>query len=461
MTLKMAAVLIIIAIFGLGLVNCGFSPNWASLDSRPLPAWYDESKFGIFIHWGAFSVPSYGAPEAAFFWNLWRNHNKAIVDFAKANYPPNFTYADFASQFKAELFNPDEWAEIIEASGARYVVLTSKHHEGFINWGGKYSWNWNAVDTGPHRDLVGDLANSIRKKTKVHFGLYYSLFEWFHPLWLQDKANNFATRDFVTNKMMPEIHELINTFKPEVLWSDGDWEASWKYWNSTGFLAWLYNESPVKDYVVTNDRWGSDARCKHGGFYDCNDKYDPGVLQKHKWENCMTIDRGSWGYRRNSQLSDYLTMDEITQTLAETVSCGGNLLMNIGPTHDGRIMPIFEERLRQMGDWLKVNGEAIYASKPWIHQNDTVTKGVWYTSQKTVNGTAAYAIVLDWPKGDLFLGAPVPTTRTTVTMLGVAKPFKWLPGPKGGITIHIPPMSPYDMPCQWAWVFKLEYLAFH
>ena len=202
-----------------------------------------------------------------------------------------------------------------------------------------------------------------------------------------------------------------------MVWSDGDWEAPDTYWNSTDFLAWLYNErlnwwqiddqceridsllfdSPVKDTVVVNDRWGSNTSCKHGGFYSCSDRYNPGKLQLHKWENAMTVDKNSWGFRRNADLSQYLTTDELVTTLVETVrsvpnycslsqliqlwycfSCGGNLLINVGPTHDGRIVPIFEERLRELGSWLRTNGEAIYSSKPWTNQNDTITENIWY-----------------------------------------------------------------------------------
>lgn len=135
--------------------------------------------------------------------------------------------------------------------------------------------------------------------------------------------------------------------------------------------------SPVKDTVVVNDRWGHDTGCKHGGYFSCADRYNPGTLQKHKWENAMTIDKNSWGFRREAQLNDYLTTHELIVTLAQTVSCGGNLLINIGPTHDGRIVPVFEERLREFGQWLGVNGEAIYQSKPWKYQNDTLTSDIW------------------------------------------------------------------------------------
>ncbi|RXG58170.1 Alpha-L-fucosidase [Armadillidium vulgare] len=163
-------------------------------------------------------------------------------------------------------------------------------------------------------------------------------------------------------------------YEPDVIWSDGEWEADDWYWNSTVFLAWLFNESPVKDTVVVNDRWGgNDILCQHGSFYTCTDRYNPGVLQPHKWENCMTLDKNSWGFDRTATLSEYLTIEELLETLITTISCGGNLLVNAGPTHDGRIVPIMEERLRQMGEWLSLNGEAIYASNPWIFQNDSLS----------------------------------------------------------------------------------------
>lgn len=165
-----------------------YTPDWASLDSRPLPEWYDEAKFGIFIHWGVFSVPAFGSE---WFWWNWKGAFKpSYIDYMVKNYPPGFTYPDFAPDFHAQFFDPDAWAEIFEASGAkcvfvfclnvicnacvicmlmyvfifRYVVLTTKHHEGFTNWGSPNSWNWNSVDVGPRRDLVGDLGVAIRKK---------------------------------------------------------------------------------------------------------------------------------------------------------------------------------------------------------------------------------------------------------------------------------------------------------
>lgn len=430
-----------------------YQPNWESIDSRPLPSWYDDSKIGIFIHWGVFSVPSF---SSEWFWEYWKGQKiPGVVDFMNKNYKPGFTYADFAPQFTTEFYNADEWANIFEASGAKYVVLVTKHHEGYTNWPSKYSWNWNSMDVGPKRDLVGELATAVRKKQGIKFGTYHSLFEWYNPMYLSDKANGFKTQDFVREKTLPELYELVNNYKTDVIWSDGDWETTDVYWNATEFLAWLYNESPVKDSVVVNDRWGKNIRCKHGGFLNCDDRYNPGVLQKRKWENSMTIDKYSWGYRRRARLADFLTMDEITKTIATTISCGGNLLINIGPTHDGRIIPIFEERLRQMGEWLGFNGEAIYGSKPWSHQNDTLISDVWYTSQKTLNGTMVYAIVLDWPENNVLkLGAPVASPTSTVSMLGFDGQLTLSRGAGSGVTVTIPPMSPNQLKVKWAWVFK-------
>lgn len=455
-TLTFRKMLRSISIFLLGLqllsVQAKYQATWESLDSRPLPSWYDDAKFGIFMHWGVYAVPSFGSE---WFWWHWKGENDPkYVQFMKKNYRPGFSYADFAPMFRAEFFDPDSWADLLARSGARYIVLTSKHHEGWTNWRSNVSWNWNSVDNGPHRDLVGDLASAIRKRTNITFGLYYSLYEWFNPLYLEDKQSKFATQTYVNEVMLPQMYDIVETYKPEYIWSDGDWEASDSYWKSKEFLAWLYNDSPVKDTVVVNDRWGVGDMCHHGGVFTCADRYNPGVLQKHKWEDAMTVDKESWGYRRNTTISDFLTMDELTTILASTVSCGGNMLMNVGPTADGRIDPIFQERLEQMGDWLKVNGEGIYGTKPWRVQNDTLTPNIWYTSKPGVT----YAITLEWPKEEtLNLGSPVPAENASVNLLGLpGVKFPWKPlSEEKGMKIAIPPLVASELPCQWAWVFKM------
>ncbi|CAN8021386.1 unnamed protein product [Ixodes persulcatus] len=437
-----------------------YTPDWKSLDTRPSPSWFDEAKVGIFLHWGVFSVPSF---KSEWFWSEWSNKDPEVVEFMRRNYKPNFTYPEFAPEFTAQFFDPDRWADLFYKSGARYVVLTSKHHEGYTLWPSSVSWNWNAGDVGPKRDLVGDLATAIRKKGGgVHFGLYHSLYEWFNPLYLADKAAHWTTNDFVVRKTMPELREIVERYKPDVIWSDGDWEANDTYWNSTEFLAWLYNESPVKSSVMVNDRWGIGIPCHHGDFYNCHDRYNPGILLKHKWENAMTIDKHSWGYRRNANLSDYLSIEKLIEELASTVSCNGNILINVGPTKDGVIEPVFEERLLQLGRWLGVNGEAVYGSKPWKHQNDTLTPGIWYTTNKDMD--VVYVFVLKWPRfNKLTLESLVLSQRARITMLGLNDGlFQWDrtegsdDSSRRTVTILFPPLTPDLLPTPWAWVLKVE-----
>ncbi|XP_026742726.1 alpha-L-fucosidase-like [Trichoplusia ni] len=393
--------------------NKRYKPIWSDLDTRPLPEWYDKAKIGIFIHWGVFSVPSFGSE---WFWINWKasKNNKKYIDFMKNNYPPGFTYQEFAPMFTAEFFDPTAWAQLFAKSGAKYVVLTSKHHEGFTLFPSNRSFSWNAVDVGPGRDLVGELADAVRSQN-LKFGVYHSLFEWFNPIYLEDKRSKFATRTYTETKLWPDIRQLINKYKPSVLWSDGDWEAHDDYWRSTDLLAWLYNDSPVKDEIVVNDRWGIDIPGKHGDFYNYQDRYNPGKLLKHKWENAFTVDSKSWGYRRQMSINEVFTINQILNQVVSTVSCGGNVLINIGPTKEGTIIPVFQERLLALGEWLSINGEAIYGSSPWHSQNDTINPKVWYTCTKTDYNashptavpskadrvTAIYAVMLKWPQNSV------------------------------------------------------------
>ena len=214
-----------------------------------------------------------------------------VNNYMQAYFPPDFTYQQFGPDFSAQFFNASDWAEIVAASGAKYFVFTTKHHDGFANWPSSRNFGWNARDTGPKRDIVGELEAAFKLDGRVRFGLYHSMFEWFNPMYDYDEANNFTSRDYVVAKMMPELMELVMKYKPDILWSDGEAGATVDYWGSLEFLAWLYSDSPVRESVVTNDRWGRGTQCKHGDFFTCADRYNPGVLQPHKWENAMTLDR--------------------------------------------------------------------------------------------------------------------------------------------------------------------------
>ena len=435
--------------------------TWESIDSRPVPAWFENAKFGIFIHWGLYSVPAYSPTArdkvgvydryAEHYWRRWTENSptqKNFRDFQNRVYGPNFKYQDFVSSFKAEMYQPDEWAERLKASGAKYVVLTSKHHEGFTLWPSKLSSNWNAVDVGPHRDLLGDLTTAVRGQG-LKMGYYYSLLEWYHPLYKKETIGQY-----VDGHMLPQMKELINAYKPDVFWTDGEWDYPSETLKSTQFLQWLYNESPVKEYVVVNDRWGKETRSKHGGFYTT--EYDligdgdtKGAKFDRPWEECRGI-AGSFGYNRNEILEDYSTSEELVHILINKVARGGNLLLNIGPTADGRIPVIMQQRLSDMGAWLKANGEAIYDTRKWDKAPVVTPQTTVYFTKK---GKDLYVIVTKWQdKPIAFEGISKPES---VSMLGYNGTVKY--SASGNKLTIIPPMiTPANNPCNYAWVFKVK-----
>jgi len=335
-----------------------YEPTWESLDQRPCPAWFDEAKFGIFIHWGVYSVPAW-APKgryAEWYWHAMQNKEGPTWQFHVRSYGEDFRYQDFAPLFKAEMFAPEQWADLFARSGARYVVLTSKHHDGFCLWPSAQAWNWNSVDVGPHRDLVGELSEAVRARG-LRMGLYYSLYEWYHPLYLTD------VRRYVDEHMLPQLKDVVRRYQPRLLFADGEWEHPSEVWRSAEFLAWLFNESPVREEVVVNDRWGKETRGRHGGYYtsEYGGHTSATLGPEHKWEENRGMG-ASFGYNRNEDLFDYCPATELIRLLIDTVSRGGNLLLDVGPTADGRIPVIMQERLVQIGEWLKVNGEGIYAT---------------------------------------------------------------------------------------------------
>ncbi|XP_068629587.1 tissue alpha-L-fucosidase-like [Battus philenor] len=444
-----------------------YAPEWSDLDTRPLPRWYDEAKIGIFLHWGVYSVPGY---SSEWFWSNWKGGDEGSKKFMEKNYPPGFTYQDFAPMFKAEFFVPRDWAKLFAKAGARYVVLTSKHHDGFTLFPSKRSFSWNSKEVGPKRDIVGELAGAVRNEG-LKFGVYHSLYEWFNPIYEEDKRNNFSTRAYAESKLWPDIKQLIEDYKPSVLWADGDWEAYDTYWKSTDFLAWLYNESPVKDEIVVNDRWGIGIPCKHGDFYNCADRYNPGSLQNHKWENAFTVDKRSWGFRKTMTVNDTLTTRQLLYQVVTTVSCGGNALINVGPTQEGTIAPIFQERLHNLGSWLKINGEAIYRSSPWMHQNDSLNDNVWYTCVKSQyygrhptarpresdNVEAIFAIFFIWPTNNILqlkdLSTYLHDNAYNIELLGNEGVLNWKI--KNGVTyIELP--EKVKVRSEYAWTLKLR-----
>lgn len=433
-------------LFGIVLATLAatYEPTWASLDQRETPQWFEDAKFGVFIHWGVYSVPSWGEKTkyAEWYWHDMQDKNGATWKFHEKTYGADFQYEQFAPLFRAELFDPVHWADVFAQSGAKYVVLTSKHHEGFPLWPSAQSPGWNALDTGPHRDLAGDLIHAVRDKG-LRMGFYYSIYEWFNPLYKTD------VNRFVDEHMLPQLKDLVQRYQPDIVWPDGEWDHPSSTWKSEEFLAWLYNDSAAPKDVVVNDRWGKECRNVHGGF--ATPEYG-GIPKGHlidvgRWEECQGMGH-SFGYNRNETAENYRSTTELLHLLIDSVSRGGNLLLDIGPTADGRIPEIMEQRLLDMGAWLKVNGEAIYGTEAWADapKLDRV--------RFTQKGTAVYAICLAWPGKTLRFAAPANWAKASASMLGTPAPVG-VHYADGKLHLEIPQLAPDEIPCQHAYVYKL------
>ena len=467
--------------WSLAAADTRYEPSWTSLDKRPCPQWYLDAKFGIFIHWGTYSVPGWGAPKsyAEWYWNNMANKKPDNVwwQYHKKTYGANFAYQDFAAQFKAEHFDPDQWADIFARSGAKYIVPTSKHHEGFALWPSaeaSKTWGrpWNAVETGPKRDLLGDLGVAVRKRG-LKYGFYYSLYEWFNPLWLADKPR------YVTEHMMPQFKDVVTRYQPAIVFSDGEWDLPSKDWHSEELLAWLFNDSPCKDEVVVDDRWGKETRHHHGTYFTT--EYGAGMADaSHPWEESRGMGY-SYGWNRAENIDDYKSARELILVLVDLVSRGGNFLLDIGPTGDGRIPVIMQDRLLQIGDWLKVNGEAIYGTRcqgrdcQWsagkrpgqeygefkIKYNlmdqvgsqpkgDKAVKQILFTKKPD----AVYAITPGWPGERLVIRNLKLPADSAVTLLGYARRLTCSRA-DNTVTINLPNLPAEQLPCQYAYTFKL------
>lgn len=447
-----------------------YDATWESLDKRPVPEWFKDAKFGIFIHWGVYSVPAY-RPVSSKMYETYAEWYEADVlnkpgkgqDFHNRVYGRDFEYRSFAPMFKAELFDPEYWAKLFNRAGAKYVVLTSKHHDGFALWpsSSPYSKNWNSVDVGPKRDLLGDLTKAVRDEG-MRMGYYYSLMEWESitkkdgSLYIDKKSwDKYHIPDpkYVEDHMLPQLKELVTKYQPSLIFSDGEWDREPEYWKSKEFLAWLYNNAPNKEEVIVNDRW-QPKRGVHGGYFtsEYNDFGDK-MKGDHPWEESRGMGH-SYGFNRAENIDDYNSSEALIEQLVDIVSRGGNLLLNIGPAADGTIPVIMQQRLVDIGDWLKLNGEAIYGTRPWTgrpSQNNTSGDDKLYFTTK---GKDLYVIAKDWPVKDIVLPLAGPK-RIKVSMLGCENKVQAV-SKKGEITIKALLATPAQIKGKYAYVLKVE-----
>ncbi len=340
--------------------------TWQQLRERTYPEWFTNSKLGIFIHWGVYSVPAYSDAEQYAEWFLrgLQSGDSLRINFMRRHYGDDFTYRDFSRLWKAELFDADEWASLFSDAGANYIIFVAKHHDGFCLWPSQYAPGWNSMDL-LGRDFVGELEEAV-KKQGIRFGLYYSLPEWDHPLhrWYTDPHDSI--HHYVRKHMVPQFKELVETYKPELLFADGEWFNHSDDWHARELISWYFDL--LGNDAVVNDRWGEGSNI---GFL--TPEYSSGNLETDRpWVEVRGLGR-SFALNRNEKLEAYKTPGELIRLFARTVSFGGGLAINVGPAADGQIPLLQQERLLELGNWIKTNNEAIHGAQKWNRSGEYKT----------------------------------------------------------------------------------------
>jgi alpha-L-fucosidase len=455
------------AILSVGLLSAAtcapaqihYEPTLDSLDRHPLPDWYADAKLGIFVHWGLYSVPGWAPlqhpghdfrsedyikfnPYAEWYYNVMRVPGSPTQLYQQEHYH-GASYYDFTASFdeQSKKWSPDAWAQIFRDAGARYVVLTTKHHDGFALWPTEVV-NPNQKGLRAERDIVGELTESVRK-AGLKMGLYYSGgYDWTFNRGPIEQPQDYETVKPETvaygTYADAQIEELIARYKPAVLWNDIDWPKSG---NALKVEADYYNAVP--DGVI-DDRFG----IKHADFkspeYEKLDK-----ISEKKWEECRGLGR-SFGYNRAEGEAETIAPAELISLLVDIVSKNGNLLLDVGPEADGTIAPVQMDRLRKLGAWMKQNGDAIYGTRPWTRAEGKTADGT--ELRFTRKGSKLYAILLSRPasrKITLVNVAAQPGSR--MHLLGSTEALQW--SAKGSdLEVELPASLPGD----YAFVLEME-----
>ncbi|WP_299668379.1 alpha-L-fucosidase [uncultured Polaribacter sp.] len=464
-----------------------YDGSWQALQKMPVPAWFDDGKIGLFIHWGPYSAIGYKKGGRGYAEHvpkqLYKNksHYYPYMQERWGATPPEFGYKDIIPEFTAANWNPEEWASLFKEVGVTYVVFTAEHHDGFSNWDSKIN-PWNSVKMGPKRDLVGDLGEAVRKQglkyapsyhRERHTGFFAEEQYNVHSIPRADIAEEikrvpkaatlygpFSFSKKFTDDYVARWKEIQDKYHPDFLWID-DVPVFTRDGNNpkTGFkpeIQYFYDE--VKGMITDFMNNGIDRQqAVYVNNKGANRNWPDGVgcLEKDnlklkvvgpKWQSCTTFGT-SFGYLENDK---YKSVKAIITEMVEVISRNGNFLVNIGPKADGTIPQEQMKRLQEMGNWLKINGDAIYGTRYWKENHQENGHLAFTTKDKTL-----FAIALEKPTQPFIIEATKDWTKNNVkqiALLGSKERINWKITKEG---LQITPPSNLGK-TKYAWAFKID-----
>ncbi len=465
-----------------------YTADWASLKQYEVPEWYLNSKFGIYFHWGPYSVPAHETEWYSIHMYtpghpIRKHHEETYGDLKE------FGYKDFIPMFTADHFNADEWAELFKKAGAQFAGPVAEHADGFAMWDSKLT-EWDAMDMGPKRDIVGEMANAVRKQDMKFIATYHRhwLYAWY-PSWdentdafdpkyeglygpkvpegtfvMADEPTSPLPKDDFNKEWLARLDELMDKYQPDIIWFD----------NKMDIIDSTYRQQFLANYYNKAQEWGKDVVCTYK-FTDMVEGTAVLDLERSRmsekkdfpWLTDDSIDWKAW-----CDISDpaYKTPNRLIDFLVDVVSKNGAVLLNITPRADGTIPEGVKERLLAMGDWFNVNGEAIYDTRPWkIYgegpqeiveghlSEDKNPEAVAEDIRFTTRDGKLYAIALDWPKEKMLIRSLAKKEGLleqdikAVQLLGSGSEVKWELTDKGlEVTL------PNEKPCDYAFALKIE-----
>jgi len=461
-----------------------YEPSWRSLRQHETPQWLRDAKFGIYTHWGPYAVPAVGPNGTWYSHDIYMEPDSDKRKHHEATYGPltEFGYKEFIPMFTGEKFDPEEWADLFQKSGARFAGPVAEHHDGFAMWDTRYS-DWNAAKMGPKRDIVGELEKSIKARGMKFVTAFHHAANWFFfPVW--DKRYDCSDPQYSglygiiheegerpNEEFLIEWHgkliEVIDKYDPDLIWFDFGLDLIQESYTKD-FLAHYFNNAARsgKEVEVTY----KDHDLPPGvGLVDLELGQEP-ELTHHEWITDTSVDdQGAWSFVTDA---GFKPVDRLVDNLVDRIAKNGYLLLNVGPKPDGTIPDEAKQRLLGIGEWLEINGEAIFETTPWIVAGEGPTRlekrgafneaEIKYTARDirfTTKDDVLYAIALDWPDENILIKSIAlhrqhvglyETEIESVSMLGDGKELSW-ELTKEGLSVELPETKP----CEHAFVFKI------